>query len=352
MKNLVLLLILGLVPTSCSVEHKEPAAAQQSPQGLRAMRGWFTLLTENAARNSYRLRNWLSLLGQRHAYEIRGDTWFTSSLNGNFARSRSGRVRGKTYSTFGEFMASSDLGSKIKYDVNQDGFFGYHTPDRLVLGIFDGSSTGGSGELATQVGIDTMRRHLPEHSLPQALNEVRDELYVYASIHPHVSRQYSAVAAGVEITGNTARIAHAGDVRVLHLRDDSLLFHTDDHNPAWREVMEGRLSAQKYLSPQVDKSGADRELRIPRGSDNGREMVETAQRQLKSGDTMVLASDGVWKVCTIAEIVALTRGRSTADAAEAIRRRVRLRVGGDEKVDDNVTVIVYRHDPARLLQTL
>lgn len=350
MSRQILLVILCMSLTSCSAEREEPATApQQSTLALRMIKGRFATLTESIARESYRLKNWLSALGQKHAYEMNGDSWFTSSLSGKFAKSRSGKVHGKTHSTFGKFSALSDLGSGIKYDVNQDGYLIFNDPKRLVLGVFDGSSTGGSGEIATQVGINTMRRYLPRKSLQDSLLSVRNELYLHASVDRSVSRQYSAVVAGVEIAGNTANIAHAGDVRVLHMRNRELLFHTNDHNRAWREVMEGRMTQEDYLSPKVDKSGADRDLRIPRGGDAGKEIVEATQRQLVSGDMVVIASDGVWKSLTIDEVAALTHGRSPKEAAAAIRKEVKSRVKLVPEVDDNITVVVYRHDPEGLL---
>ena len=194
-----------------------------------------------------------------------------------------------------------------------------------------------------------MRRHLPNKSLHEAMLSVRDEMATYLAAHPNVSRKYSSVAAGIEVTGNTARVSHVGDVRVLHLRKDNLLFHTNDHNDAWYEVMAGRMTPKEYLSPAVNKSAVDRDLSIPKNNDLGLQTVETTQRQLKSGDTIVIASDGVWKVLTIDEAVALTQGRNNKEAAAAIRERVRLGVGSNKEADDNVTVIVYRHDPEGLL---
>ena len=347
MNRFMVSVILAAALASCSVVREEQNTTPQSIGALPTKR--LTPLAEFAARSSYQIKNWLAILGQRHAYEIRGNSWFTSSLSGSFAKSRSGQVRGKTHSTFGHFIASSDLGSRVKYDINEDGFFCFHTPNRLVLGIFDGSSKWGSGELATQVGINTMRRHLSNKSLHEALLSVRNELAAYLTAHPNVSRQYSAVAAGIDITGNVAQVSHVGDVRVLHLRNDNLLFHTNDHNDAWYEVMAGRMTPKDYLSPEVNKSAVDRDLSIPKHNDLGAQTVETTQRRLKSGDTMVIASDGVWKVLTIDEVVELTRGRNNKEAAAAIRERVRLGVGSNKEVDDNVTVIVYRHDPEGLL---
>ena len=144
MNRLMLAVILALALSSCSVVREEQ---NTTPQSISALRRISPLAEAAVVRASYQIKNWLAILGQRHAYEIRGNSWFTSSLSGDFAKTRSGQVRGKTHSTFGQFIASSDLGSRVKYDINQDGFFGFHTPDRLVLGIFDGSSKWGAVNL-------------------------------------------------------------------------------------------------------------------------------------------------------------------------------------------------------------
>ncbi len=341
--------ILVVALTSCGGGRGNLTLALQSKLALPLTQGRLATLTGGLARKSYLLRNWLPVLGQKHAYEVRGDSWFTSSLSGAFARNRSGQVQGKTHSTFGKFSAYSDLGSGLKYNVNQDGYVLFHSPDRIVLTVFDGISTGGDGERATEVAIDTLRGELPKSSLADALLNVRENLREYVEANSGISTQYGVCAAGVEIIGNVATVAHVGDVRLLHMRDGELLFQTRDHNFTWHQVVHGYMTPEQYVQDSVDKSLVEKALRIPTAGDFGDETVDKSKRHLASGDTLIIASDAVWNLFTNAEITKLVQGRGTEAAVAAIRKEVKLRVGDIKNRDDNFTIAVYHHDPEGLL---
>ncbi len=348
-KLILLVIFVVALITSCSVEREDPATAPQSTLVLRAIKGRLGVFTESLAHKSYRIKSWLSVLGQKHAYEVHGDNWFTSSLSGAFAKNRSGLVHGKTHSTFGEFSAYSDLGSGLKYDVNQDGFVLFHTPDRAVLTVFDGISTGGNGEMATEVAINTLRNELPNSLLADALLKVRNSLHQHVLDNPSISPKYGVCAAGVEIRGNLATISHVGDVRLLHVRDGKIMFKTRDHNFTWDKVVHGYMTPDEYVQDGVDKSLVEKALRVPMTDDFGEATVDTTTRHLTSGDSLVIASDAVWNLFTSAEINKLMQGRSTEEAVAAIRKEVRQRVGSLKNRDDNFTVAVYHHDPEGLL---
>jgi len=349
MIRLILLFIGSGMLTSCDGERQASASAPQLALTLRAMKGPLASLTERMARHSYRLKSWLSVLEQKHAYEVRGRNWFTSSLNGAFAASRSGQVHGKTHSTFGEFSAHSDLGSGLKYTVNQDGYAIFHSPDRTVLTVFDGISTGGSGEQATEVAIATLRDELPQSSLAAALLNVRKSLSEYLWANACISTKYGVCAAGVEIIGNSATVSHVGDVRLLHVRDGEILFQTRDHNLTWDKVVQGEITPEQYVQDSINKSMVKKALQIPRRGDFGAATVETTTRRLSRGDLLVIASDAVWNLFTSEAIIQLTQGRSTQEAVTAIRAAVKLRVGDLKSRDDNFTLAIYHHDPEGLL---
>lgn len=332
MNRLILLAIWSWMLPSCAVE-------QQATAGY----------TSNLARHSYRLKSWWSVLRQKHAYEVRGRNWFTSSLSGAFAENRSGQVHGKTHSTFGEFSAYSDLGSGLKYTVNQDGYALFHAPDRAVLTVFDGISTGGSGERATEVAITTLRNELPQSSLAAALLDVRKGLSEYLQANSRISTKYGVCAAGVEIRGNTATVSHVGDVRLLHVRDGEVLFQTRDHNLTWDKVVHGEMTPEQYVQDSVSKNIIKKALQIPMQGDFGTATIDTSTHHLSRGDMLVIASDAVWNLFTSEAITQLIQGRSTQEAVLAIREAVKLRVGNLKNRDDNFTLAIYHHDPKGLL---
>ena len=359
MRRLIVIGILSLA--TCGAARPAPIAVAQAK--WQTLKQWLMpRLSERMARlrarNKYRLRKWLPASAARHAYEVYGRTWltarlsgrkwFTSSLSGDFAASRSGEVHGMTRSTFGKFSALSDLGSGLKYEVNQDGYVLFQTSKRSVLAVFDGISTGGDAEIATAVAINTLRDALPNNNLVTAFEQVRHNLQAHARANPCVSKNYGVCAAGADIFGNTAIVSHVGDVRLLLVRNGEVYGKTHDHNPTWQQVMRGSMTPEQYVQDDVDKSLVSRALRIPRAGDVDESTVEVKFMHLDPGDTLIIASDAVWNLLTNAEVAQLTQDRTTEEAVAAIREAVRDRVGDHTQRDDNFTIIIYHHDPEGL----
>lgn len=289
----------------------------------------------------------------KRLYEALSKGWFTSSHTGKFAARRAGQVYVASVSGFGFIGAWSDSGSGLKYgDLNQDAFAIHVSRKSTSLVVIDGIHTGGSGEIAAEVAVDSLRKALPRSSLRYVLVGIQPRLWARVDADNSISRNYGVTAVGVEIRDTRAIVSHSGDGRLLHLRKGEVLFQTKDHNPTYRKVLLGTISPEEYVQDHVDKSQIERALRIPQldTSYGHGGVVDTVWRHLRSGDILVLASNAVWNLFTNTEIASFVAGKSIEDAVTYIRVQVAGRVGENKARDDNFTVIVYHHDPEGLLR--
>jgi serine/threonine protein phosphatase PrpC len=132
------------------------------------------------------------------------------------------------------------------------------------------------------------------------------------------------------VIGDVATIANAGDSRTYLLRDGQLEQITQDHSLVARLVDAGVIGPEEVRAhPQRNQ--------IYRCL--GRKPVvevDTFTRQLRSGDVLVLCSDGLWEMVQDAEIQRIIEdARSPQQACDALVEAAN-RAGGE----DNIAVIV------------
>lgn len=267
---------------------------------------------------------------------------FISSISGSFAPLRSGWARG-CLANDASYCAWSDLGSGLKYEINQDAFAITSLRKGTALVVFDGISTGGVGELATEIAVNTVRNEFPNSSLHQTIVAVQKNLNEQLQLDKSLPKNYGVVAVGAYIEDNLAIVSHSGDGRLLQIRDDEIVFHTFDHNPTYRAVIERSITPQQYVQDTTDKSLVDKSLRARHDPKIADGMVDLNFVHLKKNDRLVLASDALWNLFTNDEVIEMIAGKNEQEAVAFLRSKLAERVGDNKKRDDNVTIIVYRH---------
>ena len=274
--------------------------------------------------------------GTHKEFELIDNSVVSSSLTGDFYQLRSGYAQ----SLCGSWCAWSDGGSGYKLAINQDGYVVRETDTSLSLAVFDGISTATGGEIATEVAINTVKHSTS--SLHQDLDTITAQLQQEARDNASVSFDYGIVAAGIEIfkADSRAVVSHVGDVRLLHIRDGVINFHTLDHNPVYDDVSTGRISAEEYVSVEVYKGQVSRSLRASELEDTS---IERHELSLQPDDVLVIASDAVWNILTNADVLELIKGLNSTDAVLKLREVVEEIVDWNHKLDDNFTAIVYQH---------
>lgn len=267
---------------------------------------------------------------------------FISSISGSFASLRSGWAT-NCLRNGSSYCAWSDFGSGLKYEVNQDAFVVASLRKGTALVVFDGISTGGAGEIATEIAVDTVRKKIVKSSLHETLVAVQKRLHDQLKIDQSLPKDYGVVAVGAYIEDNFAVVSHSGDGRLLQVRDDKIVFHTFDHNPTYRAVIERSITPEQYVDDNTDKSMVDKSLRAQDDWVIAENMVDLSIVHLQKDDRLVLASDALWNLFTNDEVVEMIAGKSEQEAVAFLRSKLAERVGNNKKRDDNATIIVYRH---------
>lgn len=140
----------------------------------------------------------------------------------------------------------------------------------------------------------------------------------------------TVVAALVDAKGLT--VAHVGDSRAYLYRNGQLSQLTEDHSLVGEQVKRGQITAD-----QASRSNLQNILTRALGAEAD-VAVDTADHPLLPGDIVLLATDGVSKMVTDAEVAAMIAAeREPARIVDALIAKARA--GGGV---DNITVVAAR----------
>ena len=131
--------------------------------------------------------------------------------------------------------------------------------------------------------------------------------------------------------GDRMTIGHVGDTRVYRVRGNVAEQLTEDHSVAASRLRRGVISYGEYReSPQLgllyQSLGPVPEID-----------PHVVEAEISRGDTVVLASDGVWGVLEPTDIARIVGGGSAEECARALVQQAL-----DNGSDDNCTAIVVR----------
>jgi serine/threonine protein phosphatase PrpC len=203
--------------------------------------------------------------------------------------------------------------------------------------LADGLGGHGGGEQASRIAVDTV--------LAAAERDTRLDaqcLHAYvAAAHEEIRRaQRDGNAPGmhttlaIAITDRSEVLwAHVGDTRIYYFRDGALLYQTADHSVPQMLVMSGEITAGE-IRDHPDRSRLLRALgqeALPRAS------VSEHPERLKTGDAVLLCTDGWWEHVTETEMeVDLAKSRRVEEWLDWMEDRIMARVNGDH---DNFSAI-------------
>lgn len=223
---------------------------------------------------------------------------------------------------------------------NQDRMGYCFTRDALLLLLADGMGGHSHGELAASMAMQVMgglfqaqARPMvddPSRFLEDLVFAAHHALHRYRAEHRLPDTPRTTIVACIVQHGE-AHWAHCGDSRLYWLRSGRILARTVDHSHVERLVALGRLSpAERLFHPDRNKLyncvGAPT---LPR--------VEKAPPvRLKSGDQILLCSDGLWSSIPEHELAYRLSARSLDVAVPELVRAAAI-AGG--KNGDNVTAL-------------
>ncbi len=244
--------------------------------------------------------------------------------------------------------AATDIGRVRK--MNQDSMA------VLAAGDLDGSADGlyvvadgmggrAGGEIASRVTVqtvpDVVREALEsgddgEEALAQALSEgivaANRAVWMQARANPEL-RGMGTTCVAVLIRGGVAAIGNVGDSRIYLLRGGALRQITSDHSLVQEHVLAGDLTAAEARSSRY-RNVITRAIGI---TDDVSPDVDLLA--LRSGDTLLLCSDGLTNMVGDQEIAAVLSG--VADPKQAAESLVA--VANANGGVDNITAVVVRY---------
>jgi len=215
-------------------------------------------------------------------------------------------------------------------DHNEDRAYAH---DELVA-VADGMGGAAAGEVAAQLAIRAIRQltgPIDTASLRSALESANDAIRRTAASDPSKLGMGTTMTA-VAVDNGLAQIVHVGDSRAYLWRDGELRQLTDDHSVVGEMVRRGTLSADEALQHPhrnviTRALGAEPDVQI-----------DATTEDLRSGDVLLLCSDGLYTEVDDARIAAVLReAPGLDDAAHLLVDRANAAGGAD-----NVTVVLAR----------
>ncbi|MGD9680901.1 MAG: Stp1/IreP family PP2C-type Ser/Thr phosphatase [Candidatus Obscuribacterales bacterium] len=248
-----------------------------------------------------------------------------------------------------QVAAVTDPGLKRK--ENQDNFF--VSEDNRVLVVADGMGGMRGGSRASKIAVeavsqmwDSKKPHDSDHAkiqqwLFEAVSKANELVYNAAAADPAVKDMGTTIVAAIHSGDGSLQIAHVGDSRAYLVRDGKTIVLTQDHSVVMEMVLQGKMTEE-----QLRSSPFRHYLTRCVGHKNKVEIDKTPA-EIKSGDWLILSSDGLSSVVhdeEIAEIV--TTCDTPKEACDDLLNETLAR-----GAPDNVTIVCvsYTQEPSDVI---
>lgn len=230
-------------------------------------------------------------------------------------------------------------------DDNQDRVAIIKNDKAALLVVLDGMGGHSDGSRAADTALKSITESFSRQSMPLfdplgfmhlALSRAHDEVVQLGS-HKSLETRPRATAVLCLVQEGSVYWAHIGDSRVYHLRGRAVLERTRDHSHVELLLREGKITEDQVIGHPMRNFvecclGGD--ASIP-------EMTLTGRKVIRSGDVILLCSDGIWANLKDEEIAALLHQPPTLQAAlEQLGKRA---VKASAPHSDNSTAAVLRY---------
>jgi protein phosphatase len=223
---------------------------------------------------------------------------------------------------------------------NQDRMGYCYTSESLLLLLADGMGGHSQGEVAASLALQAMGALFQESAQPAIADPSRllddlifaahHELHRYRAVNRLPDAPRTTIVACL-IQHGRAWWAHCGDSRLYWLRNGQILARTRDHSHVERLIAQGRLSpAARMTHPDRNK------LYNCLGAPTLPRVDKAPPVTLKSGDQLLLCSDGLWGSLPEHR---LAYQLCAGELAQAVPALVSAAVGAGGKTSDNVTAL-------------
>jgi serine/threonine protein phosphatase PrpC len=223
------------------------------------------------------------------------------------------------------------------------------TPSIVAI-IADGVGGHQAGEVASSLAVEIISHRIAESDASQPLATMEDAffqanqaIYSQATINP-TNAGMSTTAACVWVIGDRLYLASVGDSRVYLKRDNQLIQLTTDHTWVQEAMESGILTPEKaeshpnahlirrYLGSKQPPI-SDFRIRLDLG-ESDKQAVGNQGMPLKSGDFLLLCSDGLTDLITDDEINSSLGDQPLPEILQGLIDEANSKGG-----HDNITVI-------------
>ena len=224
--------------------------------------------------------------------------------------------------------------SGCERDLNEDRYAVVESASGLAWLVCDGMGGSTGGELAAQLAIDAIRRHLenmparsPEIALRDSVSEA-NRVIVLRRQNQAFSQMGTTIVAAL-FTGQEIVVGHVGDSRAYLIRDGAIQQLTTDHTYVQELVERGQIKPEDALShPQAHILtrciGSEPVLEF--------ELQKYWIWETKTGqasDILLLCTDGLYSLISEGEVAAISSQESPQMACVKLVELAKERGGYD-----------------------
>lgn len=226
---------------------------------------------------------------------------------------------------------------------NQDNLF--VGPDKRLFVVADGMGGTRGGAIASRVAVETLESWWKDKNpnsdeqekvhtwLRDAVCEANQNIIKAAENEEISSRMGTTIVVAKQCEGGVVHLAHVGDSRAILVRPEEIVALTRDHSVVMEMLVNGKLTEEQFLTSPFRHLltrclGHDREVE-----------VDTSTTEMKPGDWLILATDGLTSVMKNDEVAGVVRGAESPD--DACKKL--LACVEEKGAPDNVTIIVINY---------
>lgn len=231
-----------------------------------------------------------------------------------------------------------------EYQQDQLGVWSHPVRKQCLLGVIAdgmGGKTGGrkASDQVVMTAHQLFERFAPDaDSAKLLLQQIAADSHTVIRLTAASSDQepHSTVAAFLIGLDHTCHLMHVGDSRVYHFQNGRLVHRTVDHSYVQSLVDKGLLTPeQAHNHPQSNV------LMGCLGSDADPPVELHTTPVMRSGDSLLACSDGVWHYFSEVELAQIMHQLEPRAACQYLIQTARSRAGGH---GDNLSVIAVRFD--------
>ena len=233
---------------------------------------------------------------------------------------------------------------------NNEDNFGYDVRDGIFV-VCDGMGGQQAGELASQIGVDTVLEYFRRKAsntanpvngtsfagvseraadLGNAIQLANSAIHESAAKDPNRSGMGSTIVA-VAVENNQFSIAHVGDSRIYLIRGGMVAQLTNDHSLVMEQVRRGLMTME-----EAENSKFQNVIVRALGTEDTVE-PDLADHELNSADVILLCSDGMSRYVKEEKMAQVVNQESLEQACTDLVEAAKA--GGS---DDNITCVVLR----------